>query len=214
MPGVYYYTEAGSAGVTPVQGETPDNPIERLELKTVEDVSPPEEPNPSRLPETTFELDTLAGAEAKRAKKQLRVEINDAPKDRLNSISGVGPATADAIIEYRNRNSITSISDLENIRGIGPSTAKKIASSILINGEMPEVNISSNGNDRYEGPTINLNTATKKNLTKLNGIGNSTAQKIIEYRNSNDKIEDYAQLTSISGIGESTVEKLRQHSTL
>lgn len=53
---------------------------------------------------------------------------------------------------------------------------------------------------------ININTATKEQLISLNGIGESTAQKIIDAR-PYTKIED---ILNVSGIGESTYEKFKE----
>jgi competence protein ComEA len=52
---------------------------------------------------------------------------------------------------------------------------------------------------------ININSATLDQLTSLNGVGESTAQKIIDSR-PYEKIED---ILNVSGIGESTYEKFK-----
>lgn len=52
---------------------------------------------------------------------------------------------------------------------------------------------------------ININTATKEQLTTLNGVGDSTAQKIIDGR-------PYTQITdllNVSGIGQATLDKFK-----
>jgi competence protein ComEA len=52
---------------------------------------------------------------------------------------------------------------------------------------------------------ININTASKEQLTTLTGIGESTAQKIIDAR-PYSTVED---ILNVSGIGESTYEKFK-----
>jgi competence protein ComEA len=52
---------------------------------------------------------------------------------------------------------------------------------------------------------ININSATKEQLTTLDGIGESTAQKIIDARPF-EKVED---ILNVSGIGEATYEKFK-----
>jgi competence protein ComEA len=58
---------------------------------------------------------------------------------------------------------------------------------------------------------ININTADATALQQLNGVGPSTAQKILDYRNSNGKFQTVEQLKNVSGIGEKTFEKLKDH---
>ena len=51
----------------------------------------------------------------------VRVNINTASMSDLDTLSGVGPSTAKAIIDYRTKNGpFGSIEDLLNVRGIGP----------------------------------------------------------------------------------------------
>ncbi len=54
---------------------------------------------------------------------------------------------------------------------------------------------------------ININTATKEELMKLEGIGEKTAEKIIEYRN-NNKFKNIDEIKNIDGIGDKKFEKI------
>lgn len=56
---------------------------------------------------------------------------------------------------------------------------------------------------------VNINTATAEQLITLPGIGDTTAEKIIKYRESNGNFESKNQLMEIKGIGESKFEKIR-----
>ena len=56
---------------------------------------------------------------------------------------------------------------------------------------------------------VNINTATKEELDTLPGIGESTAQKIIDYRNKNGKFTSIEEIKEVSGIGESKYEKIK-----
>ena len=60
---------------------------------------------------------------------------------------------------------------------------------------------------------VNINTASKEQLMNLNGIGESKAIAIIEYRNINkfNKIED---IMNVSGIGESAFAKIKEYITV
>ena len=62
-----------------------------------------------------------------------------------------------------------------------------------------------NGDSANDGGCISINNATLQELETLNGVGPSTAQKIIDGR-PYTKIED---LLNVSGIGESTLNKFK-----
>lgn len=59
-----------------------------------------------------------------------------------------------------------------------------------------------------ESNKINLNTASKEKLMEIPGIGESTALKIIEYREKNN-FTDIEDLKEIPGIGDSKFEKIK-----
>lgn len=56
---------------------------------------------------------------------------------------------------------------------------------------------------------VNINTATEAELDTLDGIGPSTAKKIIEYRVANGGFKTIEGIMDVSGIGESTFGKIK-----
>lgn len=64
--------------------------------------------------------------------KEGLIDINSASKDTLESLTGIGPATAQAIIDYRSTNTFTTIEDIMNVPGIGDATFNAIKDSITI----------------------------------------------------------------------------------
>lgn len=56
---------------------------------------------------------------------------------------------------------------------------------------------------------ININTATKEELDTLPGIGESTANKIINYREENGKFKSIEEIKEVSGIGDSKYEQIK-----
>lgn len=55
---------------------------------------------------------------------------------------------------------------------------------------------------------ININTASVSELIALPGVGKSTAEKIINYRNQNGKFKNIEDIKNVSGIGESKYNQL------
>jgi competence protein ComEA len=58
------------------------------------------------------------------------------------------------------------------------------------------------------GPT-NLNTATVAQLDALPGVGKSTAQRIVEYRQKNGSFKKIEELMNVKGVGEKSFLKLK-----
>ncbi len=56
---------------------------------------------------------------------------------------------------------------------------------------------------------VNINTAGLEELDTLPGIGESTANKIINYRNENGKFKTIEEIKEVSGIGDSKYEKIK-----
>ena len=66
------------------------------------------------------------------------VDINTADKETLMSLSGVGEAFADRIIEYREENGgFKAVQELTNIRGIGQTLVEKNREMLTV-GDSPE----------------------------------------------------------------------------
>ena len=56
---------------------------------------------------------------------------------------------------------------------------------------------------------IDINTATAEELVKLKGIGEVTAENIVNYRNSHGGFRNIEELMSVSGIGEVTFSDIK-----
>lgn len=56
-----------------------------------------------------------------------RININQATKEQLSSLPGIGPSKADAIIAAREQQGgFTSTTDLQSVKGIGEKTAARL----------------------------------------------------------------------------------------
>ena len=63
--------------------------------------------------------------------------------------------------------------------------------------------------DAVSGP-LNINTATEAQLEALDGIGETKARAIVEYRESRGDFASVEQLTRVDGIGDATQDKIRE----
>lgn len=64
------------------------------------------------------------------------VNINTATQAELESLQGIGPAKAKAIVEYRERGgTFASVDDLAKVGGIGAGTIKQLRDSITVESE-------------------------------------------------------------------------------
>jgi len=62
-----------------------------------------------------------------------KININTASKDQLCELTGVGPAIADRIIEYREKNGpFKSIEEITQVKGIGEGIFLKIKEGIVV----------------------------------------------------------------------------------
>lgn len=60
------------------------------------------------------------------------VNINTADQSALESIHGIGPAKAQAIIEYRNHGKFETVDDLMKVKGFGKKSMEKIRTEITV----------------------------------------------------------------------------------
>ena len=61
---------------------------------------------------------------------------------------------------------------------------------------------------------ISINTATKEELMTLDGIGESKANNIINYREKNNGFKSIEEIKNVSGIGEAAYEKIKDYITI
>ena len=87
---------------------------------------------------------------------------------------------------------------------------KIITNDITTNKKEPDKNLSSEKLNTF----VNINKASKEELMTLNGIGESKAIKIIDYRNSHGNFKTIEEIKNVSGIGETIYAKIKENITV
>ena len=81
------------------------------------------------------------------------VNLNTATEAQLDTLPGIGPATAKAIVEYRTQNGpFKSVDDLKNVKGIGQKKLDKLK---------PELTLSDTAETKKEAQPVKKNEGKK-----------------------------------------------------
>lgn len=60
------------------------------------------------------------------------ISINQASQEELCQLNGIGPATAQRILEYRQAHPFTHLEQIQEVKGIGPKLFEKIKGQICL----------------------------------------------------------------------------------
>lgn len=125
-PGVYKL--AGDARVTDAMaaagGATPDADLDQVNLAArVEDGQRIYVPHKGEVVPPTVSPSLPAGP----------IDINTATVDQLDTLPGVGPALAQAIVDYRVRHGrFRAVDDLAKVKGIGPAKLDALRNKVIV----------------------------------------------------------------------------------
>ena len=91
---------------------------------------------------------------------------------------------------------------------------QKILIPYITSGDEQNVTENNIGTYMEDNKLLNINTASQSEFQKLTGIGESTARKIIEYRELNGYFKNLEELMNVSGIGKSKFNAIKADITL
>ena len=152
------------------------------------------------------------------------ININTADVVSLDTLPGIGPSKARAIVAYRDQHgAFGTVDDLTNVAGIGQKTVARLRALVRVSGaaaapRFPAASIAPSSTPSSArapaGSLIDINRAGAAELVELPGIGPSKARAILEWRQTNGEFSHVDQLVEVKGIGARTLEKLRALITL
>ncbi|MDG6875936.1 ComEA family DNA-binding protein [Clostridium perfringens] len=127
-------------------------------------------------------------------------------------IEEAGGPTDEADLSNINRALYLSDGQCIVIKNINDVESEEANLNEFLNAEVTNsipTNSSGDKGEKNESSIININTASKETLMTLNGIGESKAQAIIDYRDEIGGFKSVDDITNVSGIGEKTLEKIK-----
>lgn len=85
------------------------------------------------VPEVTRPVVVSVASEPASSSPAWPVDLNTAGLEQLDTLPGVGPVTAQAILDYREENGpFQAVDDLVNVYGIGEKTVEKLREYVVV----------------------------------------------------------------------------------
>ena len=84
------------------------------------------------------------------------------------------------------------------------------APAVVVNNRTTAIDVLGETAVTNSGGLVNINMATAEELDTLPGIGPSTAQKILNYRDENGRFNAIEEIMNVSGIGEAKFNNVKE----
>ena len=153
---------------------------------------------------------------------QMKVNLNKIENKEDKIAVYINGAVKNPGVYYLNQNSrlyelldicggVTDSADINNI-----NLAKRLVDSDMITisekklEDLNEEKSEDYFDDDNANEKININTASKEELMTLSGVGEQTANKIIEYRK-NIRFNEIEDLMNVNGVGKSKFESIKNN---
>ena len=122
------------------------------------------------------------------------------------------------VIIVNSTSEIKKVSSGNNITEVKINNDSKNSASIseseLITNDNVKSEEDNTVNSLENNQKVNINTATKEELMKLSNIGESKAEKIIDYRTANGNFNSIEDIKKVSGIGDKLYDSIKKNITV
>ena len=122
------------------------------------------------------------------------------------------------VIIVNSTSEIKKVSSGNNITEVKINNDSKNSASIseseLITNDNVKSEEDNTVNSLENNQKVNINTATKEELMKLSNIGESKAEKIIDYRTANGNFNSIEDIKKVSGIGDKLYDSIKENITV
>ena len=160
------------------------------------------------------------------------LDPNRSSEEELDRLPGIGPSTARALVEDREKNGgFTRLEDLLRVTGVGPAKLTRISPHLDFSKGVP-VDLRQNRSGGVKaltsrpgpdgvglsttsdsvsmlGTRVDLNRGTSKDLQSLPGIGPALAQRILDSRSQEGPFRSPEDLLRVRGVGPATLARIR-----
>lgn len=150
----------------------------------------------------------------------LKIDINTADSADWTQLPGIGKVLAARIVKYRSaKGGFQSIDDLARVYNLQPEVLDQIRTqlyvdSLTIPGEPVARTPRSNFQTGFQGPPIDINTATAAELAKLPGIGTVLSQRMVKFRDSRNGYQSVDELKKVYQLSPEVYHDIREHLTI
>lgn len=150
------------------------------------------------------------------------LDLNEAGAEEFALLPGIGEVLSQRIVNYRNaKKGFGSVEEISKVYGISPETYERILPYLRLENpskpaapvkndfqaEKPAENIAIT--KLKTGETLDLNTASLEELLKVPGIGQLSAQKIVDSRSHIGGFASVEHLALVGGIQAENFQKMK-----
>lgn len=173
--------------------------------------------------EVVSSMENTIETEEGKIEEQMIIHVSGCVKQPGIVVLKVGSRVADAIkvaggpTEEADLNKLNLAYELEDGEKLFvPSKQKEEKEEIeeYVSTESGKYVTNTPGNSPNSNKKVNINQATKEQLQTINGIGESMANKIIQFREANGKFETIEDLKKVPGIGDAKFENMKESITV